>query len=143
MSEAYIYNADIYCSECAIEITERLNKVFREQAEAEVDVELEGLEARLGIDLSDSPKMRDRLIAKRSKVLTPDTQDESTYDSGEYPKGPYGDGGGESDSPQHCGACHEFLENSLTSDGAEYVRANQRDEWDSFYGISRDTEQVE
>lgn len=28
---------------------------------------------------------------------------------------------GESDSPQHCGECGEFLENDLTSDGVEYL----------------------
>lgn len=47
---------------------------------------------------------------------------ESTYDSSDYPKGPYANGGGESDSPCHCGACGVFLENPLTRDGVEYVR---------------------
>lgn len=36
--------------------------------------------------------------------------------------GPYPDGGGEADCPQHCGDCHEFLENPLTTDGGDYVR---------------------
>ena len=35
---------------------------------------------------------------------------------------PYADGGGESDSPAHCGSCGVFLENPLTGDGAEYVK---------------------
>jgi hypothetical protein len=48
---------------------------------------------------------------------------EHTYDSDEYPKGPYGDGGGEADCPQHCDGCSTFLENPLTSDGYEYVKA--------------------
>ena len=62
--------------------------------------------------------------------------DELSYDSNEYPKGPYDEGGGEADSFQHCGAGDEcinaivdddgtkvgaFLENSLTSDGVRYV----------------------
>lgn len=61
--------------------------------------------------------------------------DETTYDSGEFPKGPYPDGGGESDSPQHCGSHGEclsptiidgekygrFLENPLTNAGCAYV----------------------
>jgi hypothetical protein len=42
-------------------------------------------------------------------------------DSNEYPQGPYPNGGGEADSPQHCGSCHAFLENPLTGDGNDYV----------------------
>lgn len=51
-----------------------------------------------------------------------DLADESTWDSGVYPKGPYANGGGEADSPQHCGDCNEFLGNPLTPDGVAYVR---------------------
>lgn len=49
--------------------------------------------------------------------------DEYTYDSGEYPKGPYSNGGGEADQPNHCGnrECQVFLENPLTEDGHNYV----------------------
>lgn len=43
-------------------------------------------------------------------------------DSDTYPQGSFPDGGGESDSPQHCGYCGEFLENPLTPEGIEYVR---------------------
>lgn len=43
-------------------------------------------------------------------------------DSNVYPKGPYGDGGGEADHPQHCADCNLFLENPLTTDGEDYVR---------------------
>lgn len=39
-----------------------------------------------------------------------DPNDERTYDSNDYPKGPYGDGGGESDSPAHCGAGEACLQ---------------------------------
>ena len=39
-----------------------------------------------------------------------------------YPQGPYADGGGESDCPQHCDHCLAFLENPLTRDGKNYVR---------------------
>lgn len=49
-------------------------------------------------------------------------KDESSFDSDQYPKGPFDDGGGESDSPNHCDACREFLENPLTDDGYEYIR---------------------
>jgi hypothetical protein len=51
-----------------------------------------------------------------------DPADESSYDSDAYPKGPYPDGGGEADTPQHCDACGTFLENPLTPDGLAYVR---------------------
>ena len=40
----------------------------------------------------------------------------------EIPQGPVPDGGGEADSPQHCGSCGTFLENPLTAEGVEYVR---------------------
>lgn len=62
-------------------------------------------------------------------------------DSDTYPQGPYSDGGGEADSPQHCGNRHDcpnghdvtaadgrtfhigaHLENPLTSHGEAYVR---------------------
>lgn len=67
-------------------------------------------------------------------------------DSEQWPQGPYANGGGESDSPEHCDCCGVFLENSLTSDGEEYVRAEVakavREEgyiecqvWAPFYGI--------
>lgn len=75
-----------------------------------------------------------------------DPDDEHTYDSDDYPKGPYADGGGESDTVEHCDA-HDacinalrvrardpytgkrrtyrvgaWLENPLTEHGVEYVR---------------------
>lgn len=43
-------------------------------------------------------------------------------DSEYWPQGPYPNGGGEADCPQHCDACHMFLENPLTGDGENYVR---------------------
>jgi hypothetical protein len=51
-----------------------------------------------------------------------DPSEEHTYDSDEFPKGPYPDGGGEADTPQHCDICGTFLENILTPDGDAYVR---------------------
>lgn len=45
-------------------------------------------------------------------------------DSDAYPQGPYPQGGGEADSPQHCDDCNLFLENPLTGDGMEYVSNN-------------------
>lgn len=69
--------------------------------------------------------------------------DESSYDSDDYPKGPYPDGGGEADSPQHCDHCNVFLENPLTADGVAYVSDALQNpekfpitaqEWLNFYG---------
>ena len=77
-----------------------------------------------------------RKTIRKAGTAPPDPADESSYDSDEYPKGPYADGGGEADSPQHCGnhgdcfnaitldGGHKigaWLENPLTSDGVQYV----------------------
>ena len=68
--------------------------------------------------------------------------DESSWDSDDYPKGPYSDGGGEADCPQHCDHCRTFLENPLTDVGEVYVRAavsvgdgdkEVLAEWKAFY----------
>lgn len=50
-----------------------------------------------------------------------DMDDENTYDSDDFPKGPYDDGGGASDTPEHCDSCKVFLENPLTEEGMEYA----------------------
>ena len=47
---------------------------------------------------------------------------EEPFDSEEYPCGPYADGGGESDSVQHCADCGAMLENPLTEEGLESLR---------------------
>ena len=49
-----------------------------------------------------------------------DLEDETTFDSDDYPKGPFDIG--ESDCPEHCACCGLFLENPLTADGDDYVR---------------------
>lgn len=75
-----------------------------------------------------------------------DESDEYTYDSDDWPKGPYGDGGGEADSPQHCDNCGAFLENPLTDDGVDYVAAALGDPgtpdvletWGAFYEMERE-----
>lgn len=96
-------------------------------------------------------------IRKRvtSEGYTPvDPDNEFSYISDIYPKGPYPDGGGKSDCPQHCGAGPEclnaielmdgskvgvWLENELTIDGVEYVREAIREGgemaemWADFY----------
>lgn len=56
-----------------------------------------------------------------------DPDDEHTFDSDDFPKGPYGDGGGEADTYQHCDGCHVFLENALTSHGVTHVLEQIKD----------------
>ena len=65
-------------------------------------------------------EIRQRLTAEGKAPANPD--DEYTYDSDDFPKGPYPDGGGEADCPQHCNSCHCHLENPATGDGANYIR---------------------
>jgi hypothetical protein len=101
-------------------------------------------------------RMRKTAAARGGKPVPTDPDDESSYDSDDYPKGPYPNGGGESDCPQHCanmgdcantpdGKAGVFLENPLTSDGVEYVKQCLADDegtgstlaqqWAKFYGI--------
>jgi len=63
--------------------------------------------------------IQDRLTKEGKAPANPD--DQFSYDSGDYPVGPYPNGGGDSDSPKHCGGCGVFLENPLTSEGERYV----------------------
>ncbi len=70
-----------------------------------------------------------------------DPENEYSYDSEYFPKGPFADGGGEADTPQHCGnggLCLDptviggekygkFLENDLTHHGVENVREMHRE----------------
>lgn len=81
-------------------------------------------------------------------------------DSNHYPQGPYPDGGGESDTPQHCGCGKDclnaitlrngrkvgcFLENPLTSEGYQYVVDSHAEQpnsevveiWREFYGVRK------
>jgi len=51
-----------------------------------------------------------------------DPENEYTWDSDAYPKGPYERGGGEADCPQSCDHCSVFLENPLTPHGVAYAR---------------------
>ena len=130
---AYVYYADLYCEECANEIKERILKDVTARVEPLADAAIRRLEKDLDIKVSDKTFERIFNLAIKAKMPDPDN-----CDSDEYPCGPYADGGGESDTPSHCGACGEFLENPLTSHGYEYVREVASAEWDDFYGIERD-----
>ena len=54
-------------------------------------------------------------------------------DSDDYPQGPFSDGGGEADSPQHCDLCGEFLQNPLTPEGVRYVQVADHEQWNTYY----------
>lgn len=123
MADVYFYNADIYCEDCGLEIRRNLN----EKAFAI-------LEANTGEIHADRPN--DDL----TMALGFDPYDEHSYDSGDYPKGPTGNGGGVADSPQHCATCRVFLRNPLTREGLEYViyavadgTGDQLAEWEAEY----------
>ena len=88
--------------------------------------------------------IRHRLLAAHQGPRHPD--DESSYDSDRFPKGPYPDGGGESDVVEHCagmGDCLNrqlvgtlrdgrpwyvgvWLENELTTEGLKQLAAELR-----------------
>jgi hypothetical protein len=87
-------------------------------------------------------KIKQRIFRGEEGFAPPDPRDESSYDSDDFPKGPFADGGGEADTPQHCDSCGVFLENPLTAHGVEYVkeafevwRGNPAvmQEWREFY----------
>lgn len=67
-------------------------------------------------------KCREYLKAAQQAPEDPD--DEWSYDSDDYPKGPVEEG--ESDTPSYCSHCGEFLESTLTSEGRDYVRTRVR-----------------
>lgn len=59
-----------------------------------------------------------------------------TTNSDTFPQGPFTNVGGEADTPQHCDHCGVFLENPLTRDGINYVRAALRDHADAGRGAA-------
>lgn len=65
-------------------------------------------------------RQRAKIAARGEAPADPDN--ESSYDSDKFPKGPYDNGGGEADRPQHCDHCATFLGNPLTPEGDAYVR---------------------
>ena len=60
------------------------------------------------------------LVAKLPVPEGADLENEHTWDSDVYPKGPFPTD--ESDTPQHCDACGDLLRHDLTADGEKYVR---------------------
>jgi hypothetical protein len=85
-----------------------------------------------------------------AREIMEELDDDHIADSGDtndYPQPILGSD--EADSPQHCGHCHEFLENDLTTDGRDYVIEALRDhimggggtkevlqQWQEYYSIT-------
>ena len=80
---------------------------------------------------------------------------ERDYDSDDLPKGPYADGGGEADTPQHCDGCGHFLENPLMAHlcrgrtpplphdrQAQRVTNGAAVDWAEFYKDERDFRRI-
>lgn len=87
-------------------------------------------------------------LVKATTECPGDPADEYTFDSDQYPKGPFPDGG-EAPAPAHCNHCGTFLENPLTDDGYEYAReaceeslGPVTEQWAEYYefGLARLTE---
>jgi hypothetical protein len=88
-------------------------------------------------------QIRKELTAKGDAPANP--ADEHTYDSDYFPKGPFDDGGGESDTIHHCAGGEDcpnaveidgtkhgcLLENPLTSDGLKYLKSCIDEDGDS------------
>lgn len=73
--------------------------------------------------------IKTRLDATRAPHIDPDN--ESSYDSDEYPKGPYDNGGGEADYAAHCDSCGVALDNPVIgSDGERTDRQGVLDSYD-------------
>ena len=135
---AYVYCADLYCEECASKIKERILKDVTARVDPLVDAAIRRLEKDLDIEVSDRTFEHILNRSIKAKMPYPDN-----CDSSEYPCYAGADGGGESDTPSHCGACGQFLENPLTSEGYGYVREAARAEWDSFYSVERGEEETD
>lgn len=64
-------------------------------------------------------KIRRELTADKQRPANVD--DQTTFDSDDYPKGPFELAEEKVDSPMHCATCKKFLPAPLTTDGVNYV----------------------
>jgi len=90
---------------------------------------------------------RNMIAAEYPELVPQNPAEESSYDSDEFPKGPYDSDSNDSDSIQHCDHCGVFLENPLTNEGYaslyEMVRKALNEgkcsdvlrEWIDFYDV--------
>lgn len=95
--DAYIYQAALWCGPCVI------RRLVEEKKTSPGALGMEPAEALQQI------------------VSSNGFAEESDYDSDDLPRGPYPNGGGEADTPQHCDGCGVLLENPLTTDGDRYI----------------------
>lgn len=127
---AYVFQAALLCEECGRKVREcRTEPIVRQITDAinrlqavetlvnSILVEWLPSAVENAHDAVNVAMMELELL--RATVVNPD---ERKYDSDDFPKGPYAGGGGEADHPQHCDQCGLFLQNSLTAEGAAYVR---------------------
>ena len=101
--DAYIYKAGLWCRLCVIKALVAARKA-----------------APGAIDMSPAEALQ-QIVSANGFTR------ESDYGSDDLPKGPYAQGGGEADTPQHCEGCRQFLGNPLTSDGMLWVEGAIRD----------------
>lgn len=148
--DAFIFNADLLCNDCGQAKRDALNlEAIKAYA---VDHAIADVDAYAYGDKAVWIRQHPRTLAK---ALGFDPDNESEYDSGVYPKGPEGRGGGESDTPAHCATCGVHLENPLTEDGREYVGdkliswlvygdgdTDTIREWFTFYRDALDTGEI-
>lgn len=100
--DAYIFQAALWCQDCTRDNVEEI--LAKARGEKVTDY--------IGLDFSSVWQQANDHFGYKS---------ESDYDSDTFPKGPFENGGGEADTPQHCDGCGCFLENSLTKHGYRYV----------------------
>ena len=87
--DAFMFRAALYCPDCIVEAL---------------------IQARV---LSPAAREMGLEKAREQWMDANGFESESDYDSEEMAKGPYADGGGESDSAQHCDTCGEPLDNPV------------------------------
>jgi hypothetical protein len=111
---AAIYQADVWCDDCADSIKDRIcSELWSDRGNSETP------DGTAVAEFASRDDLYDHLIF----------MDERQYDSDEFPK--YCDDDEECDCPQHCADCGYFFGNSLTTDGADYVRETVREDVES------------
>lgn len=118
--DAYIFQADYYCGAC-------IRQYLFDNDLVEPDANRADMTPAEAVE---------------SAMRAAGYESSREYDSSELPKGPFEDGGGESDTPCNCCKCGTFLENPLTDDGYKYVLAEIRSHgdnpvtqaWREYYG---------
>lgn len=119
--DAYMYAADLLCGPCAEKTRETLKTApgwtfHAEDPEGDLTGDYWLAPATEGGHAFNAEGQVFHVMAPSGLLREVGGTDTDTF-----PAGPFADGGGESDSPQHCADCGLFLENDLTEDGLAYV----------------------